>query len=286
MTNRKDLDVTIYDSAENKNGFFYSLKKAYTDLKNSRHIIFQLFKRDFISQFKQKILGYLWALINPLISIINFLFLYFVGVLSPGEGEIPYTIYVFVGSTIWGCLPGSMAAVSNGLQAQADLIMRTRIPKIALAVSSLAIQVYGIFISMFTMLILFYIMDIKISFWFLTYPILVLPMILLGAAMGLVLSILGAIAKDLTAMITPILQLFMYITPVVYMYSNIKNIFVKKLIVWNPLTYLIDFPRSLICLGQLNNLDMFMYVFMGVIILVIISLRIFYLLEDLVAERL
>lgn len=278
--------VTVYQPNERRGGLVWGVRQAVDDIVASRHVITRLFWRDFIAQFRQKILGYFWALLSPLLGIVSFLFLFFIGVLNPGEGEIPYTLYVLVGSTIWGCLPGAMGAVSSGLQAQADLIMRTRIPKLALAVSSLAGLLYGIVISMATMAVIFLVMGKAPSGWFITYPLLVLPMVLLGTAAGLVLSVLGPIARDLIPLATQALSLVMYITPVIYVHSSIQNPFVKALIEWNPITYLVDIPRSLICLGRTENFDTYMLVSAGTLFLVMIGLRIFYLLEDLVAERL
>jgi len=283
---RDGTPVTVYQPNEIQGGIMWGLRQAYHDIVASRHVIARLFWRDFIAQFRQKILGYFWALLSPVLGILSFLFLFFVGVLQPGQGEIPYMVYVLVGSTIWGCLPGAMGAVSGGLQAQADLIMRTRIPKLALAVSSLAGLIYGILISMITMAIVFVVMGVTPTWWFLAYPLLILPMVLLGTAVGLVLSVLGSIARDLTPMASQALALVMYITPVIYLHSTIQNPFVKNLIDWNPISYLVDVPRSLICLGRADNVDIFLSVSLGTVILVIIGLRIFYLLEDLVAERL
>ena len=280
------MAVTIYQPNEVRGGVIWGIRQAYHDILASRHVIARLFWRDFVTQFRQKILGYFWALLAPFLGILSFLFLYFIGVLNPGQGEIPYTLYVLVGSAIWGCLPGAMGAVSGGLQAQADLIMRTRIPKLALAVSSLAGLLYGILISMITMTIIFVVMGVTPTWWFLAYPLLVLPMVLLGTAMGLILSVLGSIARDLTPMASQTLALVMYITPVIYVHSTIQNAFVIKLIDWNPITYLVDVPRSLICLGRADNTDIFLYASLGTVILVVFGLRIFYLLEDLVAERL
>jgi len=280
------IPVTIYQPNETQGGVIWGLKRATIDITLSRHVIARLFWRDFIAQFRQKLLGYFWALLSPLLGVVSFLFLFFIGVLHPGEGEIPYTVYVMVGSTIWGCLPGAMGAVSGGLQAQADLIMRTRIPKVALALSSLAGLSYGILISMVTITIIFVSMGVRPTWWLLAYPLLALPMVLLGTSIGLVLSVLGSIARDLTPMVTQVLALVMYVTPVIYIHSTIQNAFVNALISWNPMTYLVDVPRSLICLGHADNTGIFLTVAMGTVMLVAIGLRIFYLLEDLVAERL
>jgi lipopolysaccharide transport system permease protein len=278
--------VTLYEPNRGQGGLISSLGQARHDIIVSRYIIARLFWRDFIAQFRQKILGYFWALLSPLMGIVSFLFLFSIGVLKPGEGEIPYTLYVLVGSTVWGCLPGAMGAVSGGLQAQADLIMRTRIPKLALAVSSLAGILYGVAISMGTMMIVFLLVGRTPTLWFLAYPILVMPMILLGTAIGLVLAVLGTIARDLTPLVSQALSLVMYFTPAIYLQSSVQNPVVRTFIDWNPLTYLVDVPRSLICLNRAEGVTPYFLVVVSTLILTAIGLRVFYLLEDLVAERL
>jgi lipopolysaccharide transport system permease protein len=285
-TDEDGILVTVYRADQRAGGHAWALRQAYEDLATSRHVIARLFWRDFVAQFRQKIFGYFWALLNPLLAVVSFLFLYLIGVLKPGEGEIPYVIYVLVGTTVWGCLPGAMGAVSAGLQAQADLIMRTRIPKLALAVSSLAALAYGALVSMATMAIVFVVVGTTPTWWFAAYPLLILPMVLLGTAAGLVLSVLGPIARDLTPLATLAVSLLMYITPVIYLQSTIQSPVVRKLIEWNPITYLVDVPRSMICLGQAANLGVFLWLTCGAVVLVAIGLRVFYQLEDLVAERL
>lgn len=283
---RDGVLVTVYEANQFRGGLLWSLKQAYEDIISSRYVIAQLFWRDFTAQFRQKIFGYFWALISPFLGIFSFLFLFLIGVLHPGKGETPYILYVLIGSTVWGCLPGSMGAVSGGLQSQSDLIMRTRIPKLALALSSLANLFYSILVNMVTVAVLFLLMGLTPSWWLIFYPFLVLPMVLLGTALGLILSVLGSIARDLTPLATQALTLFMYVTPVIYLHSTIKNKLISTLMGWNPLSYLIDVPRSLICLGHADNIRFFLMAFLGTFILVMIGLRIFYLLEDLVAERL
>ena len=285
-TDADGTPVTIYQPNERQGGLIWAIGQACSDIHASRHAIMRLFLRDFVAQFRQKLLGYLWALLGPLLGIISFLFLYAAGVLQPGEGTMPYILYVLLGSSIWGCLPGAMGAVSNGLQAQADLIMRTRIPKIALAVSSLANVCYSVMVSMITTLIVFFFCGIVPTWWFLLFPLLVLPIILMGVSVGMVLAVLGTIAKDLTPLATQGLALLMYVTPVVYLRSAIENPIIQHLIKYNPLTYLIDVPRALLVTGRAENVDVYFMVAAGTLVLASIGIRIFYLLEDLVAERL
>lgn len=285
-TDQDGTGVTVYTPNERQGGLLWGMKQAGADVWGARYVIWRLFLRDFTAQFKQKLFGYVWALLGPLLGILNFLFLYFTGVLQPGQGAMPYTLYVLLGSSIWSSLPGALGAVSGGLQAQADLIMRTRIPKIALAISSLAGLCYSLLIGLVTILVVFVLYGFTPSWYILLYPVLILPLLLLGVAVGLVLSVLGVIARDLTQLVMQGLALVMYVTPIIYLPETIANAFVKKVIAWNPLTYLVDVPRSLLVYGHAEKLTTFCWISLAVLVCVVLGLRIFYLLEDLVAERL
>lgn len=279
-------EITVYTPNERQGGLIWGLKQAWQDLWGARHIIWRLFVRDFTAQFKQRLLGYVWALIGPFMGILNFLFLYFTGVLKPGEGEMPYTLYVLLGSIIWSMLPGALGAVSGGLQAQADLLLRTRIPKMALAMTSMTGLMYGMFVNLITILIVFALYRAWPGWPILLYPFLMLPLLLLGVSMGLILAVVGVIAKDLTTIVMHGLSLLMYITPVIYLRSTITNPWISMLIDWNPITYLVDVPRSLLYYGHSENLGLYCLISGIILLLMPPAIRLFYLLEDLVAERL
>jgi lipopolysaccharide transport system permease protein len=278
--------VTIYSSNERQGIIIWALKQAWSDILLSREAIVRLFLRDFVAQFRQRILGYLWAILVPLFSIASFIFLYYSGILNPGVQNIPYPIYIFLGTSIWGCLSGTIGSISGGLIAQADLIMRTNIPKLALALSSLASILYGILVNMVILAILFLIYGFTPSWYFALYPILILPMLILGTSLGLVISVVGSIARDISQIITQGIALLMYVTPIIYMPASISSPLIRKIITLNPLSYLIDVPRTLIFYGSSESFDIYFYTSLGTLIVAIIMLRIFYLLQDLVAERL
>lgn len=285
-TDENGNPITIYQPNERQGGIIWCVQQAWGDIWIGRYVIIQLFKRDFVVQFKQTILGYIWAIITPLLGIVSFLYLYFIGVLTPGVTDMPYPLYVLIGSNIWATFSGTMGAVSGGLQAQADLVMRTNIPKLALAISSLASIVYGILISMVTMGLIFFFYGIWPSPWFLVYPLLTLPLLLLGIALGLILAVLSSIARDIVKIVTQGVAFLAFITPIYFLPESISNPVIKALITFNPFSYMVDLPRSLIYSGTAQDVGIYLLVTLGFIILFVIGLRFFYLIDDLVAERL
>lgn len=283
---RDDLRLIVYKPKHGFEGFFATLALAARELFSARFIIWKMFCRDFIAQFRQKLLGYFWIFLSPFFGIMGFLILYYFGLLRPGESGIPYPLYMFLGTSTWGILPQSMATVSIGLQGQADLIMRTNIPKIALPMSGLANTLYNIIINLIVTIPVMFLFGVTPKLWIFAYPLLLLPLLIIGIGLGLILSVLSVIAKDVTGIMAQGLSFLMYMTPVIYVKDQINNAFMQKVISLNPLTYLIELPRSLITVGQSPYWLEYGLIFMASLIFFCFCVWVFYTLHDLVAERL
>jgi ABC-type polysaccharide/polyol phosphate export permease len=264
---------------------FSSLRQAFGELYWSRHVVWHLFNRDFVVGFRQKLLGYLWIVLVPLIGIASFVFMYSTGILQPGEIGYPYPVFVFIGTTLWAIFITAMGNVANGLIGNSDLVMRTNIPKIGFAVTGLAPLCYSILVGFVVLAIVMVIVHRLPSPWAILYPVAMLPIIVLGVGMGLILSVVGAVARDVTGMVTTMINLVMYVTPVIYE-TNFKNPLLQLIVRWNPLTYLVDTPRSLFVLGHVPSPLGFALSTLFAVVVFWVGIHAFYLIKDKVSERL
>lgn len=277
--------IRIYEPVGHALGFMGSLRQAWTELHLSRHVIWHLFVRDFVAQFRQKILGYFWIVLGPLLGIVPFVFMHRTGILNPGTTEIPYPIYIFIGLGIWGMLINTFTAISGGLLGNTDLVMRTNIPKIALAITGLAGILYNLIVHVAVLLIVLAIFQMPPSPWAMLFPLAVLPMILLGVGLGLMFAVIGAVARDVTGVATSVLGLLMYVSPVIYK-AEFPHPLLKALVAWNPLSYLVDTPRSLFTIGVIPDLCGFALSTLFSLLVLGLGVHAFYLIKDRVAERL
>ncbi|MFS8147131.1 ABC transporter permease [Rhizobium sp. BR 249] len=277
--------VRTYEAAGDVLGPIGSVVLAARELSWSRHVLWHLFKRDFVAGFRQKLLGYLWIVLVPLLGIASFVFMQLTGILNPGDTEIPYPIFVYVGTTVWGIFVTALSVVANGLIANSDLVMRTNIPKIGLAVTGLASLCYNLFVNVIVLILLLFVFGRLPSIWVVLYPLTVLPIIALGVGIGLMLSVVGAVARDVTGMFVTLINLVMYVTPVVYT-AQFANPALQQVVFWNPLTYLIDTPRTIIVLGAASYWPGYLAatLFSGIVLW--IGVHAFYLIKDKVTERL
>lgn len=285
MVKRSDRTIRTYEAFGDVLGPIDSVILASREIYWSRHVLWHLFVRDFVAGFRQKLLGYLWIVLAPLLGIASFVFMQWTGILNPGATELPYPIYVYIGTSIWGLLIGAVTTVAGGLIGNADLVMRTNIPKIGLAVTGLASLCYNLLVNLVVLVVLLLAYRLIPSPWALLYPLAVLPIVLLGVGLGLVLSVVGAVARDVTGMFVTLLNLLMYVTPVVYT-AQFSDPILKEIVRWNPLTYLVDAPRNLFVLGRAGDLAGFMFAILFSIGVLWVGLHAFYLIKDKVTERL
>jgi ABC-type polysaccharide/polyol phosphate export permease len=277
--------VRTYEATGEILGPIGSLCLAFRELFWSRHVIWHLFKRDFVASFRQKLLGYLWIVVAPLLGIASFVFMQSTGILNPGDIGIPYPIYVYIGTTVWGLLINSVTTVAGGLIANTDLIMRTNIPKIGLALTGMANLSYNLLVNLFVLLLIFAYFQIPPSSLALLYPLTVLPIVFLGVGLGLILAVVGTVARDVTVIFVTLLNLAMYVTPVVYT-AQFSQPLLQKIVHWNPLTYLVDASRSLFVLGTVADPLAYGLAIIFAFFVLWLGIHSFYLIKDKVTERL
>ena len=285
MADNTRTTIRTYEPAGDPKGITGSLKTACLEIFHSRHVIWHLFKRDFVAQFRQKILGYLWIIIAPLLAIFPFVFLYRAGILNPGDTTMPYPLYIVIGMGIWGFLTSVFTVVSSGLQGNQDLLMKTNIPKITFAITGLANIFYGMLVHWLVVVLFALVVGITPSPWALLYPVALLPVVCIGLGLGLIFSVIGTVARDLSGMMSTFLNLLMFVSPVVYK-PEFGDAALAAIVMWNPMTYLVDLPRSLFVLGEFPDPKGFAAAAIFSLIVLGVGLHSFYLIKDKVAERL
>jgi lipopolysaccharide transport system permease protein len=250
----------------------------------ARFLIWQLFKRDYFGRFKKSYLGMTWIFISPLAGIISWVFFQQAGLLKPGDVGIPYPAYVLIGTSMWGLFMGFYGAASNTLSAGKGLIMQINFSHEALLFKQTTMRLTNFAIVLVMNLLFLLVFGITPSWKIVFFPLVILPMFFLGASIGLIVSMISIVAVDIKRIISRSMGLLMYATPLIYS-DKIEVEWVKTLIKWNPLTYLICSARDIIIYGRLYDTKMF-FIFGGISFLMfLISWRLFFVSEKRLIER-
>ncbi len=277
--------ITIYEPNQRlKIGWFQTWKILIVNIIQSRDLIYQLFRRDFLMGYKKSFIGMGWILIAPILGIVSWVFYNYTGILKPGDVGIPYPAYVLLSTTIYGLFGGFFSSAVGTLNAGAGFITQVNYPHDTLLIKQAMLQLANFSITFLINIIVLFSFGVVPSIYIFIFPILILPIFFIGSAIGLFACILEVVASDINKGITFLIGLLMYITPVIYS-SKVENPFLQQMIKWNPLTYLIGGARDVIIYGRMDHIGTYLICSGAAFLLFLFSWRIFYITEQRVIEK-
>lgn len=250
----------------------------------SKDLIWQLFKRDFLMQYKKSFLGMGWIILGPIIGIISWVFMNSTGILNPGDVGIPYPAYVLLSSSLWGLFMGLYASSKNTLSAGASFITQVDYPHEALLFKEVFQQLVAFLITFIINIIILTIFKVTLPLQALLFPIVILPLIFLAGSIGLIMGLISVVAVDITKIFDTLLGFAFFITPIIYSQET-DNEILSSVIKLNPLTYLIGGARDILIEGNISNFSIYILVSIVAFILLLVSLRLFYVSEEQIIEK-
>ncbi|MBL8015381.1 MAG: ABC transporter permease [Candidatus Doudnabacteria bacterium] len=279
-------DITVYTpDYREKLGFFNTIALMVRNVLNSKGLIYQLFRRDFLMSYKKSFIGMAWILISPIIGIVSWVLFNATGILQPGNVGIPYPAFVLLSSSVWGLFMGIYSSAAGTLGAGGGFIMQVKYPHEVLLVKQIMQLLAGFFISLAVNLTVLILFGVAPDWKIILLPILVLPMFFLGAAMGLIISVVSVVAGDISSIFNTLLGFVFYATPIIFSPFDIKSEALRVIVEVNPLTYLVGGVRDIIIYGKMERFDLFLVFSAVSFVLFLISLRLFYLSENKVIEK-
>jgi len=251
------------------------------ELIQSRELAWQLFLRDISTKYKQAILGYLWAFIMPFVIIFSFMFLGKTGVINIGDTSMPYPLFALVGLSVFQLFSTGITSGSSSLVNAGNLLTKINFSKEALVISSIAQSLFEFLIKLFLIFIFFIFYRIKPTFGILFFPFSMIPIIFLTMGLSFILSLTNALIRDISNIVILLTTFLMFLTPVLYLPSEINSFFFKI----NPLSSLVNAPRDLLVYGYIAEPLDFLIASIFSILLFFISWRIFYVVQTKLPER-
>jgi lipopolysaccharide transport system permease protein len=212
-----------------------------------RELLWNLVCRDFVTVYKQTILGPVWFIFQPLATTITFTVIFGNLAKIPTDNLPPFLFYMS-GTVLWTYFQGCMDTVSNSLVANSGIFGKVYFPRIipplAVVINNLARLAINLILFIAFWLFFIFVSKAPISpnLLIVVFPLMVIHCAGLGLGMGLWLSSLTAKYRDITFVLPFLAQLWMYATPVVYPASMIPERF-KWWIAINPMTSVIELNR-------------------------------------------
>lgn len=224
------------------------------DVWRYRDLLVMFVKRDFVSFYKQTVLGPLWFFIQPLFTTIVYTFIFgnLAGLSTDG---LPQPLFYLAGITAWNYFAECLTKTSTVFKDNANIFGKVYFPRLILPLSIVVSNLvrFAVQFLLFLIMMGYYASagtHFNISWAILLFPLLVLMMALLGLGLGLIVTALTTKYRDLSFLVVFGVQLLMYATTVIYPLSAAPAK-LKHIIELNPMTGIIEaFRYSLLGVGE------------------------------------
>ncbi|WBV51588.1 ABC transporter permease [Chryseobacterium gambrini] len=201
-----------------------------------KDLVYMFVKRDFVSSFKQTILGPIWFFINPILTTIVYLVVFGKIANLPTDGAPPLLFYL-AGVTLWNYFAGSLTSYT--FTGNASIFGKVYFPRLVTPISIVISNLMRLAVQFLLFVIIwgYYLSkdEIHPNLWMLATPFLIALMAIFALGAGMLFSSLTTKYKDLGMLLGFGVSLFMYATPVIYPASALFGPF-KKISYYNPLT--------------------------------------------------
>lgn len=212
------------------------------DLWAYRELLYFLTWRDVKVRYKQTELGVAWAIIQPLLTMLIFT-IFFGRLAGVPSDNIPYPIFAYAGLLPWTFFANAISNSGNSLVGSANLITKVYFPRMIIPGAAVAAGLVDFAIAFIILVLLMIYYEVALTLNILMFPVVVLLTTLLALGMGMWLSALNVKYRDVRFALPFLIQLWMFVSPVIYPAS-----FVPARLRWvlslNPLTGIIEAYRS------------------------------------------
>ena len=247
-----------------------SHKQEWTETIESKHSLFDLnlkevwryndlvymfVKRDFVSSFKQTILGPIWFFINPIFTTIVYIVV-FGNIAKLSTDGAPKILFYLAGITLWNYFSTCLNGTSNVFTSNAAIFGKVYFPRLVMPISIVFSNLmrFGVQMVLFLIAFLYYLTkgEVQPNWWILATPFLILLMAMFALGVGMIFSSMTTKYRDLQMLLGFGVSLYMYATPVIYPVSALPKA-IQPYVAWNPLTGIFEcFKYGWLGVGEFN----------------------------------
>jgi len=203
-----------------------------------RELLYFLVWRDVKVRYKQTLLGVLWVVLQPLVSMLIFTVLFGI-LLQVDSGNVPYPVFAFAGLLPWNYFSQALTRSSSSVVSSSHLITKIYFPRLVIPLSGVFSCLVDFVIAFGALIVLMIVYGIVPTIGLVLLPLLILLAMITALGFGLWLSALNVRYRDINYLLPFLIQVWMYVTPIVYG-SNLLPSNYRFLLSLNPMTGVVE----------------------------------------------
>lgn len=216
------------------------------ELWDYRELFYFFTWRDVKVKYKQTLLGFLWAILQPVFFTLVFTLFLGDSIAQKTSLKIPYPVFALSGMLLWGVFSGGMGNAANSMVANANIIKKIYFPRLIIPISSILVALIDFFIALiiFIVVLFFYKVDINYA-CILWLPLSLIITCLSSMGLGTLLAALNIKYRDVRYIIPFLVQGLLFLTPVLYPANISSNSYLQFALKLNPLSGALELMRGL-----------------------------------------
>lgn len=267
------LKETVYTPASRLRKPGQLLCAMFADLFASRELAWRLFVRNVSAQYRQSVLGYLWAFLPPLATMAVWVFLNDQKIINVDDTGMPYPVFVLTGTVLWQTFVDALNSPLKAVNESRGMLAKINFPREALILAGFGEVLLNFLIRalLLAAILIYYRIALPV-----TVPLVfpgVLALVILGLMFGLLLTPLGVLYSDIGRGIGIVAQFWFFLTPVIYPLpeSGLAAVLTRC----NPVTPVLLTVREWLTVGHASQLAWFWLVTVGAVCLLLCGWLIF-----------
>jgi lipopolysaccharide transport system permease protein len=239
------------------------------ELWEYRQLVWVLATRNIKIRYEQTVLGIAWAIIQPLITMFVFAFIFGELAKLPTDGNLPHNLFIFSGLIPWQLFATGLTGATASLSSNVDLMTKVYFPRLVLPIISIASGAFDMLLSLGVLLLMMVAYGYYPSFNILFFPLFLMMSALMAFALGLWFSALNVRIRDIGLGIGFLLRIWLYLTPVGYSSDIVPPPYDRLLYIFNPMIAVVEgFRWSLFSIGDFPLYSVLSSLIITIIILI------------------
>ncbi len=278
----EELKETIYKPGTGYRDTAHVISDFIRNLPHSFSLGYRLALRNIKAKYRQSLFGLLWVLLPPLATAAVWIFLRSQNIFEFRGLSVPYPVFVLTGTLLWQVFSESISLLLDNVNKNSPLLVKINFPQEALIFSALCEICFAVIIKMILLAAVLIAFQVVPSWKIVFSCAAIAGLVALGLTFGLILMPLAMLYRDVGFGLPVILQLALYLTPVVYPepeYSGLGTI-----LAYNPVTPLLTNARDWL-FGLSPDISYFTWVIVLACIVFLAGLLVYKLSMQIIIER-
>jgi lipopolysaccharide transport system permease protein len=249
------------------------LSLGLKELWEFRELFYFFTWRDIMVKYKQTALGVLWAILQPFLLMVVFTLFFSKGLGTPSD-NIPYPIFVYSGLLLWTIFSTGLSNAANSMVSNAAIIKKIYFPRLIIPISAILVALFDFIMAfcIFIVLIIYYSRSVDARIM-LFLPLSIVITVMTTFGLGALLAALNVKYRDFRYIIPFLIQMLLFLTPVIYPVSIIKYGWAQRILSLNPMTGAIELLRSTVTHAPLHIQSV---VIGGIVSIILFFIGLFY----------